>query len=207
MYFGDLLIAILSKKRSIITHCPFTGINMEFIDVVKSRSSVRTYDSIEVEDDKINYVLECARLAPSWVNKQCWSFVVVKDKKTIKILSKTTIINRWLRKVPCIIVACGDPKLSGTHNGIEYFTVDVAIAMEHLILAATDMGLSSCWIGGFNEKKVKEALGIPKRIRVVALTPLGYLAKKRRILGGIIKIITRSKKRRSLDEIIHYDKW
>ena len=180
---------------------------MEFIDVVKSRNSIRSYDNREVEDDKIDYVLECARMAPSWVNKQCWSFIIVKNKKTIKILAKTTIINRWLRHVPCIIVACGDPTLSGTYNGIEYFTVDVAIAMEHLILAATDMGISSCWIGGFHEKKVKEALGIPDRIRVVALTPLGYLAKKRHIFGGIIKIITRSKTRKSLAEITHYDKW
>jgi len=165
---------------------------MEFIDVIKTRSSVRTYLNREVENDKINYVLECARLAPSWVNKQCWRFIVVKNKETIKKLSKTTIINRWLKNVPCIIVACGDPKKSGINHGIEYFTVDVAIAMEHLILAATDLGLGTCWIGGFNEKKVKETLRIPNRIRVVALTPLGYASSKRRLLVRITKIITRS---------------
>jgi len=195
------------KKRSIITNYPITEDIMEFIDVIKSRSSIRTYTNREVEDDKINYVLECARLAPSWVNKQCWRFIVIKDKKTIKILSKATIINRWLRNVPCIIVACGVPKQSGIHHGIEYFTVDVAIAMEHLILAATDLGLGSCWIGGFNEKKVKETLGIPNRIRVVALTPMGYPSLKRRILARVTKMITRSKKRKSLDEIIHYERW
>jgi nitroreductase len=180
---------------------------MEFIDVIKSRSSIRSYTDRDVEDDKINYVLECARLAPSWVNKQCWRFIVIKNKKTINILSKATIINRWLRNVPCIIVACGIPKKSGKHNNIEYYTVDVAIAMEHIILAATDLGLGSCWIGGFNEKKVKETLGIPNKIRVVALTPLGYMSSKKRLLARFTKMIIQSKKRKNYDEIIHYEKW
>jgi nitroreductase len=141
------------------------------------------------------------------VNKQCWRFIVVKEKNTIKRLSKATIINRWLRNVTCIIVACGIPKQSGKHNGIEYFTVDVAIAMEHIILAATDLGLGSCWIGSFNEKKVKETLGIPKKIRVVALTPLGYPSSKKRILARVTKAIIKSNKRKSLEEIIHYERW
>jgi nitroreductase len=79
--------------------------------------------------------------------------------------------------------------------------------MENLILAATDAGLGSCWIGGFDEEKVKEILGVPNRVRVVALTPLGYPAKKTGILGSITKIFTRSRKRKSLDEIVRYEKW
>lgn len=180
---------------------------MEFEDVIKSRTSIRNYNDKEVEEEKIKYVLECARWAPSWVNKQCWRFIVVRDKETIKSLSKTSIINRWLKTAPVVIVSCGDPESSGTHNDIKYYTVDVAIAMENLILAATDAGLGSCWIGSFDEKKVKEILGIPNRIRVVALTPLGYPAEKTGILGSITKIFTRSSKRKSLDEIVRYEKW
>ncbi len=180
---------------------------MEFESVIRSRESIRDFSDKKVEDEKINFVLECARLAPSWTNKQCWQFIVVKDKKIIKDLSKTSIINRWLKNVPVIIVACGNPKQSGFRNGIEYFIVDVSIALEHLVLAATDKGLGTCWIGGFNGKKVKEILEIPENIRVVALTPLGYPAEKKRFAGKLGKIVIQSKKRKSLDKMIHIDKW
>jgi len=83
----------------------------------------------------------------------------------------------------------------------------VSIALEHLVLAATDKGLGTCWIGGFNEKKVKEILEIPENIRVVALTPVGYPAEKRHFAGKITKMIVKSKKRISLDKIIHNNKW
>jgi nitroreductase len=180
---------------------------MEFEGVIKSRESIRDFTDKKVEDEKINFVLECARLAPSWANKQCWQFIVVKDKKIIKDLSKTNIINLWLKNVPVIIVACGDPKQSGVRNGINYFIVDVSISLEHLVLAATDKGLGTCWIGGFNEKKVKEILEIPENIRVVALTPLGYPSEKKRFIGKLAKVVTQSKNRKSLDKIIHINKW
>ena len=180
---------------------------MEFEGVIKTRESIREYADKKVEDEKINFVLECARLAPSWTNKQCWQFIVVKDKKIIKDLSKTSIINRWLKNVPVIIAACGDPKQSGFRNDIDYFIVDVSIALEHLVLAATDKGLGTCWIGGFNEKKVKEILKIPENIRVVALTPLGYPAEKKRFAGKLAKIVIQSKKRKSLDKMVHINKW
>lgn len=180
---------------------------MEFESVIKTRASIRDYSDKLVEDEKINFVLECARLAPSWANRQCWHFIVVKDKKSIVDLSKTSIINRWLKNVPVIIVACGDPKRSGFKNGIDYFIVDVSIALEHIVLGATDRGLGTCWIGSFDEKKVKEILLIPEEIRVVALTPLGYPSEKNRFVGRLIKFVTRSKKRKSLDKIVHEDKW
>ena len=180
---------------------------MEFKDVITSRTSARSYLDKQVEDEKILYILECARLAPSWVNKQCWRFIVVKDIETIKELSKTSIINRWLRKVPCIIVACADPTDSGKNNNIDYFIVDTSIAMEHLILAATDIGLGSCWIGGFDEEKVKNILQIPNRIRVISLTPIGYPSDNRRMVDSLSKIITRNTTRKSINEIVHYEKW
>ena len=180
---------------------------MEFESVIKSRESIRDYSDKKVEDEKINFILECARLAPSWANKQCWHFIVIKQKKTINDLSKTSPINHWLKKAPIIIVACADPKQSGFRNDMHYFIVDVSIALEHIVLAATDKGLGTCWIGGFNEKKVIEILGIPKDIKVVAMTPLGYPAEKKRITGKITKIVIQSKKRKSLDKIVHNNKW
>jgi nitroreductase len=180
---------------------------MEFQDVIQNRMSIRSFEQRKVEDDKISYIINCARLAPSWINKQCWRFIVVQDKSRIEALAKTSIINRWLKHVPCILVGCGDPTESGNRDDIPYFTVDVAIAMEHIILAATDVGLGSCWIGGFNEQKVKEILDIPKRIRVIALTPLGYPAEKKKILDKTAVVIAGSKKRKSIQEITRYERW
>jgi nitroreductase len=180
---------------------------MEFESVIKSRSSIRDYLDKIVEDEKINFILECARLAPSWANRQCWHFIVVKDKKSIVNLSKTSIINRWLKNVPVIIVACGDTTKSGSRNNINYFIVDVSIALEHLVLAATDKGLGTCWIAGFDEKKVKKILRIPKHIQVVALTPLGYPAEKNSFIGKLFKVVTQNKKRKSIDKIVHENRW
>lgn len=180
---------------------------MEFQEVIQKRKSVRSYSDRPVEEEKIQYLLECARAAPSWMNKQCWHFIVVTDKKRIEALSKTGIINRWVKQAPVIIVACADPLLSGVKNNIQYYTVDTAIAMEHIILAATDLGLGSCWIGSFNEKKIKELLEIPPRIRVIALTPIGYPAAVENIGSKGRKIVIRSTKRKSLREITHSEKW
>ena len=179
---------------------------MDFFDVIKSRKSTRSFIDKEVDQNKIEYICNCARLAPSWMNKQCWNFIVVKNSEKINDIANTSIINRWLKKVPLIIVACADPLSSGKKNGIDYSNVDVAIAFEHLILAATDIGLATCWIGGFNHEKVKKILEIPPRIKIIAMTPLGY-PNKENIFEKSKKIFIRNTKRKSLREIIHYDIW
>jgi len=180
---------------------------MEFIDVIKARTSVREYSDRSVEAEKISYVLECARLAPSWRNKQCWRFIVIQNKETIKEIAKTSLINPWVKTAPVLVVACGDPTESGKHGSLEYYMVDVSIALEQLVLAATDVGLGTCWTAGFKEDHVKELLEIPKRIRVVAITPLGYPADRKRIVEQIIKALLRSNKRKTLDEIVHHEQW
>jgi len=181
---------------------------VEFEDVVHLRNSVRKFSNREVEKEKIEAVLECARLAPSWANKQCWSFVVVTRREKIASLYKPgTMINRWMRDVPVMLVACGDPELSGNHHDIEYFPVDVAIAMEHLVLSAVNLGLGTCWMGVFDEDRIKKILDIPEKIKIVALSPLGYPAEKKGVAEGLTKLIVQSKKRKPLDEISHYEQW
>lgn len=180
---------------------------MEFIDVIKARSSVREYSDRPVDSETITEILECARLAPSWANKQCWRFIVITNKQTIEQVAKMSVINRWLKTAPVLIVACADPTESGAHNTLEYYSVDVSIAVDHLILAATDRGLGTCWVAGFNEEKLKELLEIPKRIRIVALTPLGYPVGKKGIVEQITKTLLKAKKRKTLDEIVHYEHW
>ena len=92
---------------------------MEFIDVIKARSSVREYSDRPVDAETISAVLECARLAPSWANKQCWRFIVITNKETIEHIAKSSIINRWLKTAPVLIVACADPAESGSHNSCQ----------------------------------------------------------------------------------------
>ncbi|VVB62306.1 Coenzyme F420:L-glutamate ligase [uncultured archaeon] len=180
---------------------------MEFSDVIKYRNSVREYSDKAVEEDKITYILECARFAPSHMNKQSWRFIVIKNKQIIAQIAKTSLINRWLKTVPILIIACADPTLSATRNNIDYYIIDVSIALEHLILAATDVGLGTCWIGEFNEEEIKKRLEIPKRIRVIALTPLGYSPGTKGLVETITTTLLRSKKRKTLNEIVHYDHW
>ena len=179
---------------------------MEFYDVIKSRKSTRSFNKKEIDQKKIEYICNCARLAPSWMNKQCWNFIIVRDPEKIISIANSSIINRWLKKAPIIIIACADPLLSDKKNDIDYSSIDVAIAFEHLILAATDIGLGTCWIGGFNHEKVKKILEIPPRIKIIAMTPLGH-PEKDTIIDKSKRKIIRSTNRKSLNEIIHYDVW
>ena len=158
-----------------------------------------------VEEEKLKQLLEAARLAPSWANRQCWKYIIVNDKEKIKKLA-AGIINSWMKNVKIVIVACADPKKSGSKNGMDYYLVDVAISMEHLVLAATNLGLGTCWIGGFDEVKVKKILNIPEKIRVVAMTPVGYPSDDG-MRNKIARKIIRADTRKPLEEMINYNNW
>ena len=178
---------------------------MEFMDVVAARKSVRSYADKPVEEEKLSKILEAARLAPSWANKQCCRYIVVKDKTKIQELAGG--FNGWLKQSLVIVVACADPKDSGAHDGMNYYLVDVGISMQQLVLAATDAGLGTCWIGGFNEAKIKKALEIPENIKVVALTPVGYPGDQGGFGDRLRKTLIGGGKRKPLAEIIHQEKW
>ncbi len=170
---------------------------MDLTQLIKKRKSVRQFTSQPVEDEKIEQILECARLAPSACNLQCWHFIVIKEKENVvKAARAGGTHNNWLKDAPALIIACGDPKKSTEHNGIQYYIVDVAIAMQHLVLAATELGLGTCWIGNFDEKIARAELGIPENIKVVAITPLGYPDDKEP-----------SPKRKPLEKIVHHERW
>jgi nitroreductase len=179
---------------------------MGFLELAKLRKSIRGYSDRHIEESELRYVLECARMAPSAGNKQVARFIVVEDReKREKIVKSCPFFNNFLSSAPVIVVACSASP-SSRHNGQDYYLVDVAIAMEHLVLAATEKGLGTCWIAAFDEIRVKEALGMPKEARVVALTPLGYPAKEKlmpRAMGFIAKL----RKRKKLEEIAFRDKW
>lgn len=177
---------------------------MEFMDVVTARKSVRGYSDQKVEEEKLNQILEAARKAPSWANKQCCHYIVVKDKE--RILKLAGVFNPWLKQAPIVMAACADPFESGSHNNMDYYLVDVGISMQQLILAATSLGLGTCWIGAFDENKVKKILEVPEKVKVVALTPVGYPSAES-IGTKVVKTFINSKKRKPVEEFVHWDKW
>lgn len=147
---------------------------LTFLDLVKARRSVRSFKPDPVPEEDLRYVLEAARLAPSANNVQPWKFVVVRDRARRRELAEACWGQRFVGEAPVVIVACGLPTLSKIGGYMTSMFVDVSIAMTHLILAAAERGLGTCWIGAFYEDEVKRILGVPDEVRVVALTPLGY---------------------------------
>jgi len=160
-------------------------VKMDFMDVVRKRRSIRRYRPDPVPDEVLNQVLEAARLAPSAGNRQPWHFIVVKDPATKKIISERAA------EAPVVIVGCTDTEVSA-----RFHVVDLSIAFENLVLAATNFGLGTCWMGARAEENIKAALGIPKHIAVVVVTPLGYPAET-----------PGPKERKSLSEIVHYERF
>lgn len=170
---------------------------MDVFQAVRTRRSIRRYKDKPVEKEKLSKVLEAARLSPSANNNQPWNFIVVTDKIKRKKLFPA-YSSDWFIKAPVIIVACSFPQEAWSRqDGEEYWKVDIAIAMQSMVLVAHELGLGTCWVGAFNEAKVKEALGIPKEVRLIAMTPLGYPAEKK---GPVTE-------RKTAKEIIHYECW
>jgi nitroreductase len=180
---------------------------MTIDDVILHRKSIRSFQATPVSDKVLESLVDMAHHAPSWMNKQCWHFIIVTESIQIEQIAKTAVINRWMKQAPAIILVCADPHLSGQREGIPYYVVDAAIAMDHLILSATEKGLGTCWIGSFNEQKLKSLLGIPPRIRIVSLTPVGYPKEKESFSGKMRSKFVRSTKRKSLSGILHWNAW
>lgn len=151
---------------------------MDIFQVIKDRRSIRKYKDTSVEPEKIDQLLDAARLAPSWKNMQCWRFLVLtgaeKQEALLSAFPDDNPGKKAIASAPVVVVLCADPTESGIEHGIEYFIADAAIAFEHFCLAAHALGLGTCWMGWYDEACIKESLGIPARFRVVGVTPLGY---------------------------------
>ena len=141
---------------------------MDVISAIQQRRSIRRYQSKPVPAEDLKIILECARLAPSAGNRQPWHFLVVREEETKRRLAEACFGQKWMAEAGAIVCAVGLPEVSNA-----WYRVDVAIAMQNLVLAATSLGYGTCWVGAFEEAKVKEVLGIPAEVSVVALTPLG----------------------------------
>ncbi|MDQ7823511.1 MAG: nitroreductase family protein [Candidatus Eremiobacteraeota bacterium] len=174
---------------------------MELYEVMSTRRSIRKYRPDAVPEEILARVLEAVRIAPSGSNRQPWKFVITRDKAVRQQLVAACNKQAFIAEAPLLIVACGLPLTSNRGGFMGEFSVliDVSIAVDHLTLAARNEGLGTCWIGAFDHKAVKEILGIPEEIKVVALIPLGYPLE-----SAAFKPVEARKK---LEEITACEKW
>ncbi len=164
---------------------------MDYRNLVQARYSYRDYFDREVEEEKISYILEQARMAPSAANRQPWKIYLVSDPAVRNRLHES-YPRDWFARAPLAVVFTG---LSGTNwkrkDGMDYLLCDVTIIADYFILAATEVGLGTCYIAAFDEEIVREALSLPSDEIPLLMTPLGYP-----VPGSI-----RERSRKSMDEI------
>jgi len=168
---------------------------MEFFDLIEKRYSVRAYQPEPVEEEKLRRVLEAANQAPTASNRQPFQLIVIQTKGREKELQR--IYHReWFIQAP-IVIFMGAVKSQAwvRRDGRNYAEVDATIAMDHLILAAADLGLGTCWIADFDPQAARDVLALGEDVEPVAFTPLGYPADS-----------WRPKKRKSLSELVSYRK-
>lgn len=165
---------------------------MDFLELTKKRYSVRSYTSQEVEKEKLDYILECARYAPSAVNKQPWQFIVIQSELQKKSCKRFTLPN-GLWKPPYIIV-CANDSVAWTrqYDNKNHADIDAAITTEHICLAAAEQGLGTCWVCNFDIDECKHSLGLSANIHPVAIIPIGYPADSKHNPTA----------RKSIDEIV-----
>lgn len=149
-----------------------------FQELAKERYSCRAYSTKEVSKEIITEILDIARVAPSAKNLQPWRFVVATSNELKDKLCDCYQAS-WLKTAPVIIVACGDLASSWKRSdGKDHCDIDLAIAIDHITLAATDKGLATCWICKFDVMKCAQILNLPSDIYPVALIPMGYSSEK-----------------------------
>lgn len=170
---------------------------MSFFDLVQKRYSVRAYKPDPVEGEKLEQVLKAARLAPTAANRQPFQLIVLHTAGREEALRR--VYHRgWFSQAPLLVCACALPDEAWYRrtDGKNYSYVDVAIVMDHLTLAATELGLGTCWVAAFDVDAARELLHLPDAVEPVAFTPLGYAADQ-----------PEQKTRKPLTELVRYEHW
>jgi nitroreductase len=169
---------------------------MEFFEVLERRRSVRAFEPIEVERHKLATLFAAASAAPSAGDCQAYEIVMVQAPKRKAALAKAALDQEFVAEAPVVLAFVADPGRSATRygeRGASLFSIqDTAIAAAYVQLAATALGLASCWVGAFDEREAAAVLKVPRKMRVVSLMPLGYPAEKpvrppRRKLEDIVR--------------------
>ena len=169
---------------------------MDFQELIRVRRSLRGYKSDPVSEDVLYRVLGAGRIAPTACNRQAFHLIVVTDAET-RARMKDVYSRDWFHTAPVILVGCVEPaKAWQRADGFNAAVLDLGIVMDHIILAATEEGLGTCWVCAFDEAKAKEILGVPPDVRIIAMTPLGY---------SNAEPIPFARKR--LEELLHRERW
>ena len=151
---------------------------MNVLEAIRMRRSVRAYASKPIPPDVLDRLRQALRFAPSACNLQPWRFVFVFDPQIRRRLAQAAQEQLFIADAPLIVVGCGLPQqayqtMGGSGNSVD---IDVAIALDHLTLAAVSEGLGTCWIGAFDEREINKLLSVPRHAKVVAVMPVGYPA-------------------------------
>jgi len=182
---------------------------MEVMELIKSRHSVRDFLPDPIPEAVLKDMLEAARLAPSAQNKQPWRYLVYTDPERIKELARHCgligLSNFFIKKAPCLVIACAETKKNVRINSQDYYLVDVTISFQQMMMAALAHGVGSCWLAAFSEKKLREYLKLPKSWKVVAMAPFGYPKEQKSTYTGLLSSFAGSAKRMSLEEMATVD--
>jgi nitroreductase len=170
---------------------------VDVYEAISQRKSTRAFEARGVPEPILTRLLDAARLAPSASNRQEWRFVVVRDGHTRLRLSQAACGQGFITEAPVVLACCAETDGHVMTCGQPCYPIDVAIAIDHITLCAAAEGLGTCWIGAFYEDSVKEILGIPPTVRVVALLPLGYPKDPSPV----------QKHRLPREEIVRYERW
>lgn len=172
---------------------------MELKEAIRKRRSVREFTEEDVNMEYILEILEYANLAPSAGNLQARDFIVVRDEKTRRSLADAAFHQEFIAEAPLDIVVCANLKRISPYGdrGINLYCIqDSAASIEHILLVSLEYGLSTCWVGAFNEDKVSKILNLPSYVRPVAIIPIGHARR-----------IPRSTPRISMEKLIHLNEW
>lgn len=171
---------------------------MDFFDVVSARRSVRQFKDAPVPESTVEKILSAAIHAPTAGNVQSWHFVVVRDEKIKHRLATEAGHQHFIHQAPVVIVVCADLERAergyGSRGRELYSIQDTSAAVENMLLSVTALGLASCWIGAFDEKKAAEIIDLPENLRPVAMLPIGFAGEPER----------RMPPRRKMEEVVSY---
>lgn len=170
---------------------------MEYNQLAAQRYSVRSYHRRDIEPDKLKRVLEAFTLAPTAANRQPIGLVVIQTKGHEEELKRIYSAEWFCSQAPYVVVGCVIPNQAWTRrDGVNYGYIDIAIAFDHLVMAATAEGLGTCWVGAFDPIAAREVLSLPEGVEPVVMSPLGYAADS-----------PRPKLRKKFEQVIHQGRW
>lgn len=163
---------------------------MDTLTCIRTRREIRDFLDKKIPDESLLVILEAGRLAPSSKNSQPWHFVVIKSREMLRKISELTPTGKHIAKAPLAIAVLTD--------GAKMPEVDGARAIQNMVLAAWDVGVGACWVTNFYDDAVKDLLGAPQRMKLITVIPFGYPTEPK---------TKRKKIRKSLDEIVHYERF